>query len=68
MSGEPKGTEDAPNPFDEDSPFWVIPNALQLGYALGVAEATEHLLSSPSQFVAIMPNPAVTRSGRSVRY
>lgn len=38
MSGHLKGTDESPYPFDDDSPFWVVPNALQFAYALGVAE------------------------------
>jgi hypothetical protein len=31
----------APAPFDPDSPFWVLPLALELGHALGVTDAGE---------------------------
>lgn len=30
-----------PAPFDPDSPFWVLPLALELGRALGVVDAGE---------------------------
>jgi hypothetical protein len=28
-------------PFDPDSPFWVLPLALELGHALGVTDSGE---------------------------
>jgi hypothetical protein len=31
----------APAPFDPDSPFWVLPLALELGQMLGVTDAGE---------------------------
>ncbi len=34
MTGEPA-------PFDPDSPFWVLPLALDLGQMLGIADAGE---------------------------
>jgi len=30
-----------PAPFDSDSPFWVLPLALELGHMLGVTDAGE---------------------------
>jgi hypothetical protein len=30
-----------PAPFDPDSPFWVLPRALELGRMLGVTDASE---------------------------
>ena len=37
MSGHIKGTE-FPYPFDDHSPFWVVPIALAFARALGVAD------------------------------
>ena len=36
-----------PAPFDADSPYWVVPNAIRLARRLGIAETTLLRVVSP---------------------
>jgi len=35
----PPFSEHSPAPFDEDSPYWIVPNALSLARRLGIHES-----------------------------